>query len=230
MRATKKRGGIALPASAMLILAIPALSHAIPIDVTQPGDPILLVNGLNDGDANDGPPPAAEGVEHAIDNVTQKYLNFLDLGSGFIVTPSFGAPSGGTVVTGIRLYTANDAEPRDPASYVLEGAASAGGPFTLISNGDLLLPAGRNPGGSNPIDPSVHFHQELLFSNATAYFSYRLTFPTLKDATAANSMQIGEVELLGVAALQTVPEPSTFGLIGIGLLGLLLGARNRGGV
>ena len=33
-----------------------------------------------------------------------------------------------------------------------------------------------------------------------SYRSYRVTFPTLKDAAAANSMQIGEVELLGQVA------------------------------
>lgn len=40
-------------------------AFALPIDVTQPGDSILLVNGVNDGGFNAGPPPAAESVEHA---------------------------------------------------------------------------------------------------------------------------------------------------------------------
>ncbi|HUF62786.1 MAG TPA: LamG-like jellyroll fold domain-containing protein [Verrucomicrobiales bacterium] len=163
-------------------------------DVTQPGDPVVLVNGENDGDANDGPPPETEGVENAINNVGQKYLNFLDLGSGLIVTPTMG----GTVVTGLRLYPANDAVERDPASYRLEGSvAGPAGPFTLISEGDLALPDDRNPGGAIAIDTSA-FHQEISFPNATAYLSYRLIFPTLKDAATANSMQIAEIEFLGV--------------------------------
>src|SRR5918993_1767474 len=82
-------------------------------DVTLPGDPITIVNGVNDGDANFGAPPANEGVDKAIDNTTTKYLNFLDLGSGFTVTPSRG-PS---VINGIRLYSANDAAERDPGSF-----------------------------------------------------------------------------------------------------------------
>ncbi|MCI0748637.1 MAG: hypothetical protein L0Y58_24775, partial [Verrucomicrobia subdivision 3 bacterium] len=166
---------------------------AAQMNVVQPGDPIILVNGMNDGDADSGPPPAAEGVEHAIDGVTQKYLNFLDLGSGFIVSPSAGP----TIVNGLRFYTANDAEPRDPASYVLEGSTSGtGGPWTTISSGSLSLPSGRNPGGNIPINPAVHFNQLVNFPNTAAFTSYRVTFPTLKNAASANSMQIGEVELL----------------------------------
>ena len=49
-----------------------------------------------------------------------------------------------------------------------------------------------------------------------AYLSYRLTFPTLKDAGAANSMQIGEVELLGAVA-ESVPEPGTLALLALGI-------------
>jgi hypothetical protein len=128
-------------------------------DVTSPGDVIVLVNGVNDGDGNEGPPPGAENVENAINNVTQKYLNFLDLGSGFTVTPSVGA----TVLSGVRVYTANDAVARDPASYRLEGSnAGPDGPFTLISEGPLALPDERNPGGQVPID-GTQFGQTVFF-------------------------------------------------------------------
>jgi hypothetical protein len=53
-----------------------AYRTAAQVNVVHPGDPIILVNGVNDGDGNAGPPPANEGVEHAIDGFTQKYLNF----------------------------------------------------------------------------------------------------------------------------------------------------------
>lgn len=166
-------------------------------DVTDPSDPIVLVNGENDGDENDGAPPAMEGVSNAINNIGQKYLNFLDLESGFIVTPQVGP----TLVTGLRLFPANDAPERDPASYELWGSVT--GPeaddFVLISEGPLALPEGRNEGGEVAINLSLP-HQELLFENGQAFISYRLIFPTLKDADAANSMQIAEVELLGVTA------------------------------
>lgn len=178
-------------ANSMQIAEVEFLGRVIKSDVTAPGDELVRVDGENDGDGNDGPPPGAEMVENVINNVGQKHLNFLDLGSGFIVTPSAGE----TIVTGLRLFTANDAVPRDPASYVLEGQ-SGDGEFTVISQGDLNLPDERNPGGDTPLDLSSA-HQEISFENSTAYTSYRLTFPTVKDADAANSMQIAEVEFLG---------------------------------
>ncbi len=121
----------------------------------RPGDSIQLVNGVNDGDGNADPPPGAEGVERAVDDFTQKYLNFLDLGSGFIVTPSVGS----TTLGGLRFYTANDAIERDPASYLLEGSNN-GTDFTLISEGARAADrpqCGRNDAGARdrPID-DVH--------------------------------------------------------------------------
>jgi hypothetical protein len=167
---------------ALLLASDPVLSAIERFDVTQPGDPIVLVNGVNDGDGAAGPPPAAEGVEHAIDDAGQKYLNFLDLGSGLAVQPR----AGWTIVLGLRLYTANDEEPRDPASFVLEGSiAGLAGPWTAIASGALALPGGRNPGGNSPLGPNF---QTLFFDNFNPYVAYRLTFPTLKNAAAANSM------------------------------------------
>jgi hypothetical protein len=206
--------------TALSIVALGAWSASAQSDITSPGDAITLVNGANDGDGNSGPPPANEGVERAIDNVTQKYLNFLDLGSGFVVTPSVGS----TVVTGARFYSANDAIERDPTSYLLEGSTD-GLNFSIISEGALALPEGRNAGGTTPeftIDPLTMFLQEVSFDNDAAYTSYRVTFPTLRDAAAANSMQIAEVELLGV-----VPEPSSVALVGLGLAALVVGRRYR---
>jgi hypothetical protein len=193
--------------------------------VTQPGDTIELVNGTNDGDANSGPPPGGETVDHTIDGVGQKYLNFLDLGSGFAVTPSAG-PS---IVNRVRLYTANDEEPRDPASIVIEGSNGAiSGPFTSIFQGDLALPAGRNPGGNvnsyqsatnQPIDLATNgmplVFQDLSFTNTATYLHYRVTFPTLKDAAMANSMQIGEVQLIGTV----IPEPTSVMLFTMSVIG-----------
>ena len=164
-------------------------------DVTGAFDAILLVSGENDDDNNSGPPPAAEGVENAINNIGQKYLNFSDLNSGFIVTPSAGA----TVVSGLRLYTANDAPARDPASYQLSGSVTGAdaNDFAIISEGTLDLPAARNEGGGLAITTALA-HQEVRFANGTAYVAYKLIFPTLKDAAATNSMQIAEVEFLGL--------------------------------
>ena len=184
-------------------------------DVTAPGDLISLVNGFNDGDGNAGAPPANEGVEHAIDNVGQKYLNFLDVASGFTVTPSAG-PS---IITGIRLWTANDATERDPASVQVEGS-NDGSTWTVLLNSAVSLPTGRNGGGNAALEGSNN--RQIDFVNTTAYTSYKVIFPTLRNANTANSMQIAEVELLGTV----VPEPSTLALLGLaGGLGLALRRR-----
>ena len=193
-------------------------------DVTTPGDPIQVVNGVSDdtaiADGSGNNPPLAEGVANAIDNTTTKYLNFLDFNSGFIVTPTRGATQGGTIVRAIRIYTANDASSRDPASFILEGATSPNGPYTVLAASNINLPGERNAGGQ-ALDPNTQNFLDYAFQNTRAFTSYRLTFPTLRDGVGANSMQIGEVELLGTV----VPEPAALGLLGIGALSLL--ARRR---
>jgi hypothetical protein len=206
---------VALGAVAMFALMLSARTASAALltldDVTLPGDPIQIVNGVNDGDSASGAPPAAEGVTNAIDNTTNKYLNFLDYGSGFIVTPSRGA----SVVKAIRLYSANDAPARDPASFILEGATAPGGPFTLIYGQNVQL-GPRNATGL-PIDPNTQNFVDVSFPNTTQYTTYRVTFPTLSNAGSDVGMQIAEVELLGTI----VPEPATLGLLGLGALGLL---------
>lgn len=159
-------------------------------DVTAPTDTITAFGGTS---------PGAEGVANAINNSSSKYLNFgkdptsapFEGPVGFVVTPAKGA----TVLKGVRFYTANDAENRDPADYVLEGS-NDGTTFTQISAGPLALPSTRTPGGQNMLNgPS----QTVTFANTTAYTTYRVTFNNVKNNTTANSMQIGEVELLGEA-------------------------------
>ena len=46
-----------------------------------------------------------------------KYLNFGKLNTGLIITPAYGT----STVNGFRITTANDAESRDPTSWVLYG-------------------------------------------------------------------------------------------------------------
>lgn len=170
-------------------------------DVTQPGDFIYILDGSS---------PAAETVDHAIDNLVQKYLNFdaFDTAApfvgpqGFVVQPSVGP----TVVRGVRIYTANDQEPRDPADIVLEGSNDGGVTWTLISSNALALPSGRNTVTTETIDPLRHFNQEVIFPNTTAYTSYRVQFYNVKNNAGANSVQIAEIELLG--AVPSAEPPS----------------------
>jgi len=177
-------------------------------DVTAPSDPIIAVGGAQ---------PAGEEVSHAIDNLTQKYLNY-GVGpnpsaspfvgpAGFVVTPAMGP----TRVMGLRIYTANDAEERDPADYVLEGSNDGGTNYTLISSNSLALPSDRNAGGATPVDPLNQFLQQVLFTNDISYTTYRLTVTRVKNSVAANSMQIAEIELLGIASPRLTITMNDFG-------------------
>lgn len=147
-------------------------------DVTAPGDPIVPTSSNS---------PGSEGVTNAIDNNTAtKYLNFDKLNAGLTVTPSRGA----TVVTGLRLTSANDAPERDPTSFVLSGS-NDGQSFTEIARNVVPAFAGRFTAVS------------VAFNNTMAFTQYRLLFPTVKSAGSAVAMQIAEVEFLG----KTGPEP-----------------------
>ncbi|EEF59339.1 immunoglobulin domain-containing protein [Pedosphaera parvula] len=169
-------------------------------DVTAIGDPIIEL-----GDQSAGFWGTASNADNAIDAYGNKYVNG---GSGFsapagfapfsgpvglIVTPSIGT----TLVSGLRIYTADGNVERDPADYTLEGS-NDGNSFTVISSGALALPADRN--STLPIDPTISAMQEILFANSHVYSSYRITFQHTKDDSTAAALQFGELELLGVQA------------------------------
>lgn len=198
-------------------------------DVTSPADAVVGVQAIAGGDSAIGMVgttaatnnwPGAETPNLAFDNNSAnpgatKYLNFAKTGTGVVVTPA--APS---IVTGLKLYAANDAPERDPFTYTLEGTNAAnptalGTLWSLISSGDTGL---QTDPGRFVAGPAISF------TNVADYTSYRLLFPTVRDSATANSMQIGEIELLG----SIVPEPATIGLLGSGLLGCGLLRRRRG--
>jgi hypothetical protein len=161
-------------------------------DVSQAGDAVTAVGGTS---------PAAESVANAINDDTSKYLNFGTDGDqnapfvgpvGLDVTLS----SGPAVVTGLRIYTANDATERDPIDFKLEGSNDDGTTFTTVASGPLALPLKRNE-TALPLDPLTLANQEVSFPNSAGYTTYRLTFTNVRNNTTANSVQIGEVEFLG---------------------------------
>ena len=207
----------------LAMLAMPA--HAVAGVIFTPGDTIFggVKSGAtftinNNWAGNEAP-------SNAIDGVSQKYLNFSMINTGFIVKPSVGS----SVATSIKLWTANGPAQRDPASYELWGsnAAIGSGPsfslsdFTLISSGALSLPSTRNGTGNTPL--SDISSQTIGFTNSTAYTSYMVIFPTVKD-NSATVMEIGEVQLYGSAA---VPEPTSLAIFGIGAGIAGLKARRR---
>jgi hypothetical protein len=162
-------------------------------DVTQPGDAVTSVGGSS---------PAAESVANAINDDTSKYLNY---GADGDQNAPFVGPvgldvmlSGGpAVVTGLRIYTANDVIERDPVDFKLEGS-NDGITFTTVATGPLALPLKRND-AALPLDPLTLANQEVSFPNSAGYTTYRLTFNNVRDNASANSVQIGEVEFLGTS-------------------------------
>src|SRR6478609_9131026 len=127
-----------------------------------------------------------EGPEKAIDGLAAKYLNFGELNTGYILTLT-----GAEIVTGLNLTTANDGPERDPTSFSLWGSNTAtanttpGTVFNLSSftpitlDSPLTLPTGRNTAA--PL---------VSFPNPTAFTTYLLVFPTVRNEATANSMQI----------------------------------------
>ena len=169
--------------------------RAPPSDVTAPGDIVQGVpnDGLMDGD--DFGWPGAETPDLAIDDDTgTKFLHFKgDIEpTGIQVKPA----SGLSIVTALSLTTANDSPARDPATFELSGSNdSIDGPYELIASGDVVdftqeAEWPRFTMNATPIE----------FDNDVAYQYYQLMFPTVRDAAGDNSMQIAEVELLGVSA------------------------------
>ncbi|HIL69624.1 MAG TPA: hypothetical protein EYG38_07225 [Verrucomicrobia bacterium] len=157
----------------MQIAEVEFLGDISPIkDVTQPGDALIATSDNS---------PGSEGVANAIDGQPTKYLNRDIENTGFTVTPSVG----GTIVTGLTLQSANDAEDRDPTSYLLEGSLD-GQSFVTISEGPVAD------------FPDRFFTNSIFFDNDRAFATYRLIFPTVDGSGCC--MQIAEVEFLGQTA------------------------------
>ncbi len=175
-------------------------------DVTAPGD---VVKGVPD-EARDGKVagwPDGEYPGLAVDDdVSTKFLHFAGEVSptGFVVEPA----SGPSVVTGLTLTTANDGFKRDPATFELSGSNdSIDGPYTLIAAGDIVDFAGADawPRFTKNATP-------ISFENDVAYKYYQVMFPTVRDPGSTDSMQIAEVELLGVTAgAETLTAAFAFG-------------------
>ena len=167
---------------------------ATPVDITAPGDLVVGVPNDNDWPGGESPPLAID------DNVSTKFLHFKGetQPTGIRVTPS----TPGTIVGGLSFTTANDAPERDPIAYELYGSnSSINGPYTLIHRGEIADFKGavawqRQTKNTTPIQ----------FPNGTPYTHYQLLITAVRNPGGANSMQVAEIELLGVPAGGWPPE------------------------
>jgi hypothetical protein len=154
-------------------------------DVTAPGDNVL-------GVPNNGNWPAAEAPWLAIDDKAgTKFLHF----SGKTEPVGFQVQvlAGPSLVTGLTLTTANDAAERDPVGFELSGSNDGfAGPWTLIAGGPIV--DFNDPAAAWP--RLTKGTTAITFGNKVAYKFYQVLFTPVRNPTAANSMQIAEVELI----------------------------------
>ena len=158
-----------------------------------PGDMALAID-LDLG--FDSSYPGAEGPSNVTDQSTNtKYLNFGGENSGVVITPDWGS----SIVKSLQFSTANDAPERDPLTFDLYGTND---PITSLdnTNGDAETYTLIHSGVTGLLDLEDGATERNMAGviqdfggNATAYTSYKLIFPTLRDAGSANSMQVANV-------------------------------------
>ena len=162
---------LTLFASALFLLS----SQAHAFNVLSPGDAIIAIDlDFSTGSAS----PAAEGVANILDgNSATKYLNSGIGNVGFIVTPDSLA-----AVQSFNITTANDFNGRDPASWSLYGTND---PITTVAHGNGRSENWTQLGMGTFTDlevPLTRFTtgQAVGFSNANAYSSYKMIYPTTR--------------------------------------------------
>lgn len=158
------------------------------LDVSTTSDLVIGTSGNS---------PAGQTPPFATDNTaTTKYLNFDKLNSGLTIVPS-----GLREVRALTLISAEDFPDRDPSSFVLEGSMD-GVNFTRITSNAV------------PAFPTRHFIQSFAVPGTNVFAAYRVLFPTVSNAPAANSMQIAEVELLPYGEITSASDTVSITLPG----------------
>jgi hypothetical protein len=226
--------GTAVVFGACVVAGLPAGAQVI--DVTT-GGAASNVTGFS-------PSSGAEDPRFAIDDTTQKFLNFGtdgDQASPYTpaailkIVPILGTGTGGTVVSAVRFYTANDAVARDPSNFTLLGSTD-GVNYVAIATSGVTLPntgadtgtqtnsnAGRNSAGQPIVTPGL-YAATVNLTNTIPYTSYEISFNHVRDDVSANSVQIAEVELLGTVV---TPEPGMGALLLSGVWAAGMRRRRR---
>jgi len=174
------------------------LPDAMGMNVLSPTDPILAIEmgWQSSYPANEAPANAIDG------NPNTKYLNFGEQNSGFIVTPALGA----SVLDSFQITTANDHPDRDPVVWMIYGTNDE---IATPNQGDGLAESWALICGGTMALPDERFAVGPVYTianQAEAYTSYKVVFESVKDAAAANSMQIAEIQLFGTPVVPEEPE------------------------
>ena len=179
VRLTKVAGNM----DANYLAFVPYAGSDDPVDISMPGDAVVPTSDNH---------PAGEHAGLAVaNNPSPQSLSFdgaNNTASGLTIT------TGGGVVTGLGLTSANDAPDRDPSSFVLSGSNDGGATFAEIATGDI------------PAFGARFERRTVSFDNSTAYTTYQLIYPTTAGPSTC-CMQIAEIELLGTAAGGDAPAP-----------------------
>jgi hypothetical protein len=139
--------------------------------------------------------------------------NVVAVHNGVVLTYTLPSFPGGFSITGINTYVGWRDPGRDAQNYdVLYSTVAAPGIFLPLAT------VNYNPGGApSPSDTAV-FLTDSTGQLANNVAAIRFSFPTTENGF------VGYREL-DVFAVATIPEPSTFVLMGLGLVGVLAGYR-----
>ena len=143
---------------------------------------------------------AAESPPNAFDgNATTKYLSFgncavgssstsCGVGTGFYFT----AQNGVSLLSAVRLATANDYPERDPITMTIEGSNQASATLTTGSSWTLIYSGST---GLNTDPGRYTWGPRRNFTNNVWYKSYRVLVTSIRAADCAT--QYMEVDLIG---------------------------------
>ena len=130
-----------------------------------------------------------------------KYLNFGEVESGFIVTPSSGSDDRQKLpdhhgqrrrgARSHRLATVRHQQPPSRAPTTAPARRSLDADRFRAASAPGYVAQGGGDDFRNTLGPTVNV------TNNTAYTSYKMIFTGVKNATQANSMQIAEIQFFG---------------------------------
>ncbi len=189
----------------------------IPSDTTDSGTGTITAQGENG---------SSESKEKAFDNnINTKWLDFASANPGTRASWIQYKYAGNQrfVVSSYTITSANDRPERDPKDWSLLGS-NDGVNFTVLDT------------RSNETFPNRLQQRAFIFSNTTGYNIYRLDIASVANPPAANSIQLAELEFIGVpegepslpmvnivandpiAAEGTPPDPGQFTITRTGAL------------